>query len=238
VEGRPTRLHWAVGLAALVGGEAGAFLAASLNTLALSTEGSRPLLAGGAAIYVGSLLGAVVGAAIAALVAFGVGRAGYEVTAAIGGSLTGLLGAGLVGYYSEPLAQAWINAFSGDPLAGALAGGAIAAGFAGVGAVAVLRALSPPASPGRRRASFAALIGSVAGFLVGIGGASIGSTLAESVSPCPNGYYGNPFTPGPCVPGLLQGSLLVGMWVGAVVGAATAVLASVVLARLGGDTTA
>jgi MFS family permease len=234
METRPTRVHWAVALAALVGGIAGSFVAPSMDSLGVSTEGSLPLLAGGAAIYAASLIGALLGATVGAVTAFAIGRKRRQGVAAIAGSVAGIAIGVAVGYFSEGLAQAWVNAFSGNPLEGALVGGAIAGGFAGVAAAAILRVFRNLGTLVGREGSFTALSGSVLGLLAGMGGASIGATLAQSVSECPNGYYVNPYTPSSCVPGILQGSLLFGLWAGAITGAVGALVAASALSRLVG----
>jgi hypothetical protein len=238
METRPSRTQWAVALAALVGGVAGSFVAPSMDSLGVSTEGSLPVLAGGAAIYVASLLGALLGATAGASTAFAIGRRRHQAAAATLGSLAGIVVGMVVGYCSEGLAQAWINAFSGNPLEGALVGGAIGGGFAGVAAAAALRVFRSSGAPSSRERTFAALVGTIAGLLTGMGGASIGATLAESVLVCPNGYYTNPSTLPGCVVGILQGALLLGIWAGAVCGAIAALATAFVLSRLGTVTTA
>ncbi|MGA9839940.1 MAG: hypothetical protein WBE40_02705 [Thermoplasmata archaeon] len=231
---RPAGVHWAVALAALVGGVAGSFVALSIAALGPVVNGSLPLLAGGAAIYVGSLLGASLGASIAAITAFAIGRKGNPRLAAISGSFAGIVVGVLVGLLSEGLARSWVNAFSVNPLEGALVGGAIAGGFAGVAAAGMLRIFGNPGSEISREGRFAALLGSVLGVFAGMGGASIGATLAQSVVACPNGYYANSYQPAGCVPGILQGALLIGLWAGAILGALGGFAAAFVLSRLGG----
>jgi hypothetical protein len=234
IENRPARVHWAVAFAALVGGLAGSFVARSMDRLGISTERSFPLLAGEAAIYVASLLGALLGATVGALTAFGIGRSKNPAMAAVAGSVAGILMGVVVGYFSEYLAQTWVNAFSGNPLEGALAGGLIAGGFAGAVAAAMYRlSRKPPGLAGREEA-FVAAYGSVLVLFAGMGGASMGATLAQSVLPCPDGYFTNPdFLPG-CASGILEGSLLLGIWGGAIAGAVGAPAASLVLAYRGG----
>jgi len=233
METRPARVHWAVALAALVGGVTGSFIASSMDSLGISTEGSLPLLGGGAAIYTASLVGALLGATVGSVIAFTIARNGSHRIAAISGSVAGTVSGAVVGYFSEGLAQAWINAFSGNPLEGALVGGAIAGGFAGTAGAASLRTFrSLGARTGRER-GFTALLGGLLGLLGGIGGASIGASLAQSVLACPNGYSANPYTPSGCASGILQGSLLLGLWAGAITGAVGAVLTAYALSVLG-----
>ena len=218
--GATSRGRWSIALAAFVGSAAGGFVAPSMDSLGVSTEGATPLLAGGAAIFTASLLGAVLGAVAGALVAFVVVRAGRPRTGAITGSVFGILAGVLAGYFSEALAEAWVNAFSGNPLGAALIGGLLA-GLLGGGTGAVIAHVSVRSVPsfGRPR-TFAALLGGLFGLLSGIGGGGIGATLAQSASFCPNGYYANPspLPYGGCVPGLLPGALVLGMWGGAVAG--------------------
>jgi hypothetical protein len=229
---RPGRAHWAIALAALVGAVAGSFLAASMDTAGISTEGSLPLLAGGPAIFVASLAGALLGAAGGALTAFWIGRASRKGVAAVAGSAAGIAVGAIVGYLSEILARAWITAFSGNPLEGAVVGGAIAGGYAGVAVAAMLRVFGDPDPHGHSDRRFAALLGSLLGLLAGAGGGSIGATLAQSVLVCPNGYYAYPFVPAGCNAGILQGAILFGIWGGAVAGAFGALVAAYVLPRL------
>jgi hypothetical protein len=234
MEGGPARVHWAVALAALVGGIAGSFVAPSMDSLGISTEGSLPLLGGVAAIYAASLAGALLGTTTGAATAFAIGRKHHERIAAIAGSVVGIAVGVVAGYYSEGLAQGWVNAFSGTPTEGALVGGAIAGGMAGVAAAATLRVFRNLGGGTRHEGSFAPLLGSVLGLFAGMGGASIGATLAQSVVVCPSGYSANPDVLGGCAPGILQGSLLVGLWAGAITGAIGALVTASVLSRLGG----
>ena len=219
----------------MVGGVAGSFVAPSVDILGVSTEGSAPLLAGAAAIYVASALGALLGAGTAAIVAFGIGRTGRPRTAAISGSVTGTVAAVAAGYLSGNLAQSWVNAFSGNPLAGALVGGVIAGSAAGVAAASAHRIFRGPGALAGREEAFVAVWGSVLGLFAGMGGASIGATLAQSARACPNGFYANPSNPFGCVPGILQGSLLIGIWSGALMGAVGALATALLLALLARD---
>lgn len=229
----PSRTHWAIGLATLVGGLGGSFVAPSMVSLGISTTGNLALLAGGAAIYVGSLMGALLGAAAAAVTSFILARWRGQRIAAIAGSVAGIGTGVVVGFFSENLAGAWVSAFSGNPLEGALVGGAIAGGVAGIAMVALLRVFRNVGARVSREGKLLALLGSILGLLAGMGGASIGATLAQSVVACPNGYYAHPFTPSGCVPGILQGSLLFGLWAGAITGAVGALVTASVLSRLG-----
>lgn len=232
MESGPSRTYWAIALATLVGGLVGSFVAPSMISLGISPEGNLPLLAGGAAIYAGSLMGALLGAAGAAMTAFFVAQKRGPRIAAITGSVAGIAVGVAVGFFSEPLAVAWVHAFSGNPLEGALVAGAIAGGYAGVALVATTRIFWKANPRVIREGGFLALLGSVLGLLAGMGGAGIGATLAQSVVACPNGYYENPFTPSGCVPGILQGSLLFGLWAGAITGALAALVTALVLSRL------
>jgi hypothetical protein len=228
----PTSVHWAVAFAALVGGVVGSFVAASMDSVGLSTEGSLPLLAGDAAIYVAFLMGALLGASVGALTAFAIGRQRRQRIAAVAGSVAGIAAGLITGYLSELLASVWINAFSGNPLEGALVGGAIAGGLAGVAVAAVLRLFPDTGVGNSANGRFAALLGSVAGALAGMGGASVGATLAQSVLVCPNGYSVYPYVSSGCSAGILQGSLLFGIWAGAVTGAVGALVCATVLRRI------
>jgi hypothetical protein len=216
-------------MAALVGTVGGSFLAASV---AIYTVGPAPLLAGGASIFVGSLLGALVGAAGGALPAFVLGRAGWPRGGAFLGAIVGIGTGGAMGFLSEGTAQAWVNAFSGNALAGALVGGGIAGALVGIAVASSLRVLRRSGTPVKRAVQFAGLVGSLAGAFAGIGGAGIGASLAQAASVCPNGYFGNPYTPSGCVPGLLQGALLIGIWIGALMGAIGAMATAEVLGLL------
>lgn len=229
MEGSPLRLHWAVALASLVGGSAGSFVVASVETLGPPVTGNLPLLGGIDAIFVASLLGALVGMSSAALVAYRVGRTGREGLAAVVGSASGILAGVVIGFVSESVAVRWVDAFSTKPLAAALVGGAFAGGFAGVAVAASLWALWGRGLRVLGTEIFAALVGGALGMLAGMGGANIGATLAQSATACANGYYANPGTGGACVPGLLQGALLVGIWVGAVAGTLAALATARVL---------
>ena len=225
----PARVHWAVALAALVGAVGGSFLAASI---AIYSYGSQPILAGEGAIYLGSAVGAAVGAAAAALPAFVLGRSGWPQAGALLGAVVGVGAGGAMGLVSEGWAQGWVTAFASNALAGALVGAGIAGALAGVTAAAFLRILRRSGTPVKRLVQFAGLIGSVAGLFAGIGGASVGVTLAQAATVCPNGYYTNPYTPSGCVPGVLAGSLLVGIWVGALMGAIGAMVTAEILGLL------
>lgn len=147
------------------------------------------------------------------MVAYLVGRSGQERTAAIDGSIGGLLVAAMAGYYSEEVAVYWVDAFSAHALLGGLVSGALAGLLGGVLMACLLRLWGGPERPAPPNYRFTALIGCIGGILAGMGGASIGSALALSTVACP--------TSG-CVPGLLQGSLLFGMWVGGVAGSVSA----------------
>jgi hypothetical protein len=203
-----------------------------MDSLGVSTEGSYPLLAGGPAIYVASVGGALLGALAGAVVAFAMGRRRRQRIAAIAGSSAGIIVAAIAGYFSENLAQAWVNAFSGNPLEGALVGGAIAGSCAGVAAAGVLSVFQDGGTPTRRTTPYAGLVGAVLGLLAGAGGGSIGGSLAQSALVCPNGYYAIPYRAVGCDAGILQGSLLFGMWAGAVFGAIGALVAALVISRL------
>ncbi|MFZ1023452.1 MAG: hypothetical protein WAN87_04895 [Thermoplasmata archaeon] len=148
------------------------------------------------------------------------------------GSLAGIFAGAIVGYFSENLAQAWIKWYSGNPLEAAAMGGVIAGAFAGVSIAAVMRVFEDAEGGARRSGRFSALLGSLAGVFAGIGGASIGSTLAQSVLSCANGYSGNPYLQSGCAQGILQGSLLFGIWTGAIAGAISAWATAVILSRL------
>lgn len=228
--GATSRGHWSIALAAFVGSVAGGFVAPSMDSLGLSTEGGTPLLAGGAAIFVASLLGAVLGAVVGAVVAFVWVRARRPGVGAVVGSVLGIVAGVLSGYFSERFAQSWVNALSANPQEAAFLGGVLA-GLLGGGTGAVLASAAARSVPsfGRPRA-FAALLGALLGLLSGVGGGSIGATLAQSATACPNGYYyANPSPPSGCAPGLLQGALLLGMWGGALAGAISAVAVFAVL---------
>lgn len=192
-------------------------------------------MAGLAAIYVASAAGALLGTTVGAVTAFVIGRRRHQRVAAIAGSVAGIAIGVVAGYYSDNLAVSWINVFSGNPLEGALAGGAIAGGLAGVAGAIALRTFQNLGAVVRHERKFAALSGSVLGLLAGLGGGAIGATLAQSVIACPNGYFSNPVIPSGCVPGVLQGSLLIGLWAGAATGALAAFLAASVLGRLTPD---
>jgi hypothetical protein len=216
MQGAPARVHWAVALAALVGGVLGSFVGAST---AIYSYGSQPIAGGDAAIYVGSLAGAVVGASVAAAIALGVGRSGRAALGAVAGSVGGVVAGALVGYYAEGIAQWWISTYGGNALEGALVGGAIAGGYVGVAFGAVLSGLRKSGTPIRRVVQFAGLAGALAGMFAGMGGGSIGATLAQAASVCPNGYTSTPAVVSGCSAGILQGALLIGLWVGAILGA-------------------
>lgn len=144
----PSQAWWAVGLAALVGGVAGSFVAAWMDSLGVSTEGSHPVLGGAAALYAAFPSGAVLGMSCAAVVAFIVGRRGLPSLAAVLGSVTGIGAGAVAGYFSENLTEAWINWFGGNPFEGGLAGGIIAGALAGVATASIIRTLRPPTPPG------------------------------------------------------------------------------------------
>lgn len=227
-----TRIHWAVAIAALVGAVGGSYVAPSMDSLGLSTTGNTPLLAGAAAIYLASMLGAALGAAAGAVFAFAIVRVASARVAALVGSVVGLAVSALAGYFSGELSVAWVNSFAGNPLMAALAGGILAGGYAGVATAAALRLQPAGMESLGRRIGFSGLGGGLFGLLAGAGGGSIGVTLAQSITPCPNGYYIVPRQFARCAPGLLQGSLLVGMWAGAVTGAILAIVAAWLMARL------
>jgi MFS family permease len=240
MDARRARVHWAVAFAALVGGVAGSFVAPSMVSLGIRTGGSHPLLGGGAAIYVASVAGALLGVTSGALTAFVIrgrrhfliDRRRHQWVAAITGSIAGIAVSVVAGYFSEDLARLWVNAFSANPLEAALVGGAMAGSFAGVAGAATLRTFQSMRTRASRQGKFTALSGSILGLLAGLGGGSIGATLAQSVIACPNGYYSNPSPPSGCVPGVLQGSLLLGLWAGAATGAVAALVTTTLLSRL------
>jgi len=220
---------WAVALAALVGTAAGSFLAASIAS-ALVTAGW--VLGGSAAIYVASALGAVVGAGVAALVAFSLARFGWFRIGALAGALLGIAVGGAMGYVAESFAQSWIAAFSGNPPVAALVGGGLAGSLVGVAVAAALRILRRSGMPVKRAVQFAGLVGSLAGAFAGVGGASIGIALAEATTLCPNGYYSNPGFAAGCAVGVASGALLLGLWVGALMGAVGAMTTAEILGLL------
>lgn len=232
--GGPTRLHWAIALASLVGGIGGSFLAASIYSLGGSAiyGGGPLLLAGTAALYVCFSVGAVLGASGGAIVAFVVGRGGRARLGAFAGSLGGILLGALVGVEAETIAQSWVNSFSGSPSLGALVGALIAGLVAGVSAGGVTRFFADPRVPTTRGGTFAALLGAVLGMLGGLGGGVAGGYLAEAPLSCPNGYYANPFIPLGCSAGVTQEFLILGLWAGAIVGAASALATHRVLRSL------
>lgn len=232
MDSRAVQVQWAVLLAALVGGVSASFVAPSMVSLGIWTGGNRAILAGEAAIYVSSLTGAVLGTAVGAVTAIVVCRTRPAWVGSLGGSVAGIGIGVVVGYFSENIALAWFDAFSSNPLEAALVGGAIAGGFAGIAAAVALRALAKMGAAVVLDGKFAALTGSILGLLAGLGGGSIGATLVDSLLACPNGFFTNPYTTSGCVPGLLQGSLLVGLWAGAATGAIAAVGASSLLRRL------
>lgn len=227
------RLRWAAGTAALVGAAGGSVLAVSLRSLGLTPTGAAPLLAGDAAAFVDAVLGAAVGAFVAALVTLVVGWNGGETAAGVIGALAGLVGAAVVAEAGPSIAQVWTDAFSSNPLAAGLVGGALAGALAGAAVGSILRPLAPAQGPEPQPRKLAALMGSVAGLLSGLGGGSLGSSLAQSVRVCPNGYYGNPpVPPGQCSVGISPSAVLVGGWAGAVVGALLAAGVAALLAFL------
>ncbi len=233
MNGTPRRIHWAVGLAAWVGGAAGSIVAPSMDSLGLSTEGSSPLLGGAAAIYVAFVLGGVAGAAGGALVAYGAGRGGHERRAAVAGAGAGILVAALAGYVSENVAQWWATAFFQAPLTAGLYGGILAGLVAGVASATILRAMRSegPARGHERR--FAALVGSLMGLWSGFGGAILGVYLA--MAQCPafaagGTTYGGPAVLAGC--GFEQGAVAFGAWAGGAAGAASALLAATILPLL------
>lgn len=222
----PTRRVWAVAFAALLGGVAGGFLGASVS---LYSYGSQPIDGGDVAIFVGSLLGALVGAGVAAVVAYGLARAGWPGVGAVAGAMVGAGVGGALGLFAENFASDWISAYGSNPLVGALVGGGVAGAVFGVAAGAVVCAARPPGAKIKRVVQFAGLAGSVVGLFAGIGGGSVGASLAEAASVCPNGYFGFPRVVSGCDAGVLQGSLLFGMWIGAVVGAIAALATAEIL---------
>ncbi len=231
------RLRWSVALAAFVGGVGGSFLAGVLYSIGatpfdLASIGARPVLAGEAALFVDFALGTPAGVSVGALVAFVVGRGGWERTGAVIGSVFGLIAAASVALAAPWIAVAWIDGFSSDPLEAAVVGGAIAGVFAG-GIAAALQRTPRVVDPGARRpTALAAIVGSIAGLLAGVLGGGLGAMFAQSTSVCPNGYYVNPNTGAACPPGLVPGALIYGAWAGAVAGALAALAVDAVLAWL------
>ncbi len=217
----PARVHWAVAIAALWGTVTGSLVAASI---ALPSGGPTPVLGGAAAIFVGSFLGAAVGAATGAVPAFVLGRWGSPRAGTIVGAVAGLALGGAMGLTAEGVAQYWIRTYSADPLAGALVAGGIAGALVGIATAAVLRILRRSGTPVRRLVQFAGVVGGLAGAFAGIGGAGIGAGLAQSSMVCPDGAS--------CVSGVLAGSLLAGLWIGALMGAIGAMVTAEILGLL------
>ncbi|HTZ62034.1 MAG TPA: hypothetical protein VMC82_05290 [Thermoplasmata archaeon] len=222
----PSTVHWSVGLAALVGGLAGSLAGASTS---IDSYGPAPIVGGGAAIYVGSLLGAIAGVGAAALVAFALARSGSPRVGAIAGAVAGTGLGALFGTFAEGLAQGWIGQFRSAPLGAAFVGGALAGALLGIAAGAAVRVFQREGAPVKRVVQFGGLLGSLGGLLAGIGGASVGVTLAEATSVCPNGYFTDPYVASGCAQGLLQGSLLLGLWGGALTGALAGLASAEVL---------
>ena len=231
VAGPPSRRAWAVALASWAGGVVGSFVAPSMDSLGISTGGSTPLLGGSAALFAAFALGAAVGSTTGALVAFLVGRRGHERIAAASGAGAGIVLSVVAGYLSEIVAEWWAGTFFQYPLSAGLVGGALAGGFAGVAAVALLRGLrsSGPKFPKERR--FATLSGSVAGLWAGLGGGALGEYLALAKCPEYAAGYGGPVVLAGC--GFTQGAIALGAWAGAAVGALSAFLTALVLSRTG-----
>jgi hypothetical protein len=225
----PSRRATAITLAALLGLLAGSFVAPSMDTVGLTPEGTEPFLAGEAAIWVAMVGGALLGAAVAALVAHLLLRRTSAPLATIGGALAGTAFSAGLGFGSEAVAIGWTQAFSADPLLGALAGAAIAALFGGA-----LGALLPRVGrAGPTGYGLAILLGALVGGLAGLAGADAGETLADAPLVCPNGYTMNPAVPsGACSAGVPQGIIL-GVWVGILVGALVAGLSTWLLDRSG-----
>lgn len=217
-------------LATWVGGVAGSFVAPSMDSLGISTEGSHPLLGGSAAIYVAFVLGGMLGSAAAAFVAYGAGRHGHERRATLLGGLAGIALAALAGYFSENVAEGWANAFFQLPFTAALVAGAIAGSFAGGAAAAVVRVYRPSGPPFSKERRFATLVGSLFGLWAGFGGGVLGAYL--SFAKCPYnvsaGVFGTVVTPG-C--DFTQGSVAIGAWAGGAAGALSALLVAAVLLR-------
>lgn len=224
------RTHWAVALAAWVGGLVGSFVAASMDSLGISTEGAQPLLGGSAAIYVAFVLGGMAGAATGAWVAFAAGRDGHEPRGALLGGAAAVGVAAVAGYFSEKVAEWWATTFFQEPLSAALAGGLIAGAAAGVASTALRRTVRPEGPPGSGERRFATLAGSLAGLLAGFGGGTLGSYLAQAL--CPGSTIGGP---GPAVLSgcdFTQAAPLLGAWAGAAAGAVTGLAAGILLPRM------
>lgn len=218
----PSRTSWAVGLAALVGGVGGSFLAGLSGMFGTTVPTNHPLLGGSAAIYTGFALGAVLAPAVAAAIAYLVARLLPASAAATAGAVAGIVTGSVVSIYAEQAARWWVSEFGANPFVGAVAGALVAGVAAGGAIVAAVQA----GARGTRGIPlrFAGLIGAVAGLMAGVGGAGVGFTLAESESVCPNGYSGLPAPPPPnCWSGVGQGSLVLGIWFGAAAGVLGAV---------------
>lgn len=221
----PSPVHWSVGLAALVGALAGSFLGAVVPIYAAT---SSPLLAGSAAIYVGTVLGAVGGAAAGALVAFAIATLGHPSLGAAIGSVAGIAAGAAAGFEANAAAVAWVNTFALNALGAALYGGIIGGALVGVAAGAGVRVFQREGTPVKRVVQFGGLLGALGGVLAGIGGGSLGATLAQSTTVCPNGIYSG----GVCPPGLLQGAILLGIWGGGLLGAIAGLLTAEILTFL------
>ncbi len=226
MRGGPAPVRWAVLLAALVGGTAGSLLA---TAVAPATYGTTPIDAGGPAVAVAFLLGAIVGAGVAALLAAALGLRGSPRAGAVAGAVVGLGVGGSVGLFAETIVSDWIAAYGGDPLAGALIGAVIAGGLLGVTVGAAVCSLRTPALRIKQLVRFAGLAGSVGGMFAGLAGGSIGGALAQATTVCPNGYFGVPLHSTGCSAGLFEGSWFVGLWIGALVGAMVALATAEVL---------
>lgn len=221
----PSPLHWSVGLAALVGAVAGSFLG---SVVPIYAPAAHPLLGGDAAIYVGTLLGAIAGAAAGSIVAFVLARLGRPALGAVVGSLAGLAAGAASGAFAEPAAADWVRAFSGDPLAAAFFGGAIGGTFVGIAAGVGVLVFQRQGTPVKEVVRFGGMVGALGGVLAGLGGGSIGATLAQSTTYCPNAAYNG----AACPPGLLQGAILLGVWGGGLLGAIAGLLTAEVLTFL------
>lgn len=201
-----------------------------MDSLGISTEGSRPLLGGSAAIYVAFVLGGMLGSTAAALVAYGAGRHGHERWATLLGALVGIALSGVAGYFSENVAEGWANAFFQLPMTAALVGGAIAGSFAGGAAAATVRVSRPTGPPYPKERRFATLVGSLFGLWAGFGGGILGAYL--SFAKCPYnvsaGVFGTAVISG-C--DFTQATVVIGAWAGGAAGALSALLVAAVLLR-------